>query len=299
MPLFISPGPTTEDTETSATGQLRLGTITLHLNESQEIQLFDWAGQAVQAATAACEEAVSSKRRQWGQSQMIANLQGQLDDLVQAKDEHETLLLEKFQALLDSKKAKIRDQQRHLDEANGPAATAAVTTSLADSGAKDDDRSRRRTTRKPDSSSPRKRKVAAHVDLPDVDRSAPDEANADSAEDDDRSLTQTISEPSSDDDEAAEESDPAEKVPPPSPPSQTKGNILEPPSRRNPPPPRRLPFGDHVHQPSDLPPSERSLRVRPITARTTTKTTASAAEVAPVQDDDVDHPIDESGDDEL
>ena len=287
------------NTETLANaGQLRLGTITLRLDESQEIQLFDWAGQAAQAAAAACEEAISSRRRQQGQSQTIAKLQAQLDDLVQAKDEHETLLLERFRALLDSKKAKIRDQQRQLDEANGPAATTAMAA-VADTATKDDDRSRRRTTtRKPAPSSTRKRKVAAaHMDPPDIDRPAPDETKAESAEDD---VTQTTPEPlldgDGDDDETTdEESDPAKKVSPPPPPSQTKGAILGLPSTRNPPPPRRLPFRDHVHHPSDLPPSERSPRLGPVTA-------TSVAELAPTRDDDLDdvhHATDESGDDEL
>lgn len=48
------------------------------------------------------------------QADIIKKLNEQLEDLIRAKQEHETLLLEKFQALLNAKKLKIRDQQRLL-----------------------------------------------------------------------------------------------------------------------------------------------------------------------------------------
>jgi hypothetical protein len=48
------------------------------------------------------------------QTETILKLQSQLDSIVQAKVEHEGLLLHKFTELINSKKVKIRDQQRLL-----------------------------------------------------------------------------------------------------------------------------------------------------------------------------------------
>jgi hypothetical protein len=51
------------------------------------------------------------------QTATISTLQSQLDGIVQAKAEHEGLLLHKFAELINSKKVKIREQQRLLGTA--------------------------------------------------------------------------------------------------------------------------------------------------------------------------------------
>jgi hypothetical protein len=56
----------------------------------------------------------SLETRLAAQTETISKLQSKLDSIVQAKAEHEGLLLHKFAELINSKKAKIRDQQRLL-----------------------------------------------------------------------------------------------------------------------------------------------------------------------------------------
>jgi uncharacterized coiled-coil protein SlyX len=51
------------------------------------------------------------------QKQMVDKLNAQVKSLGEAKQEHEDALLQKFSELLNSKKLKIRDQQRLLSTA--------------------------------------------------------------------------------------------------------------------------------------------------------------------------------------
>jgi hypothetical protein len=51
------------------------------------------------------------------QKDTVAKLTAQLEQLTDAKREHEAALLEKFKLLLNEKKLKIRDQQRLLADA--------------------------------------------------------------------------------------------------------------------------------------------------------------------------------------
>lgn len=92
----------------------RLGTTTLKQNDSQAIELFDWAGTAVAATTALEGEVASLSAKYHDQQETLAKLSGQLEDLIKAKEEHENELLQKFTELLNAKKLKIRDQQRLL-----------------------------------------------------------------------------------------------------------------------------------------------------------------------------------------
>lgn len=71
------------------------------------------------SAGVTAELEISSLRSRFTEQQRTINeLQVQLDDLVKAKEEHEEMLLIKFVQILNSKKAKIRDQQRLLARAN-------------------------------------------------------------------------------------------------------------------------------------------------------------------------------------
>ena len=56
----------------------------------------------------------SMKQDHAKQQQDVIDLRKQLQQLVEAKKHHEDELLEKFRLLLNSKKAKIRDQKRLL-----------------------------------------------------------------------------------------------------------------------------------------------------------------------------------------
>jgi len=63
----------------------------------------------------AAEGLVSSmKHDHVKQQQDVADLRKQLQQLTEAKKHHEDELLEKFRLLLNSKKAKVRDQKRLL-----------------------------------------------------------------------------------------------------------------------------------------------------------------------------------------
>lgn len=92
----------------------RLGTITLKQDDSQAIELFDWAGTAVAATTTLESEVASLSVKYHDQQEALAKLNGQLEGLIKAKEEHENELLQKFTELLNAKKLKIRDQQRLL-----------------------------------------------------------------------------------------------------------------------------------------------------------------------------------------
>lgn len=92
----------------------RLGELALSKNENEEIELFGWLG----TATARCDELVKELTNLDGrckeQGQAIKVISQQLEDLIEAKIEHENSLLEKFRELLNAKKLKIRDLHRAL-----------------------------------------------------------------------------------------------------------------------------------------------------------------------------------------
>ena len=92
----------------------RLGEISLQLDENQEIALFEWTAIAADRASDLEIARRDLNVKYQDQSKIIQKLSEQLEDLIEAKKEHENMLLEKFQALLNAKKLKIRDQQRLL-----------------------------------------------------------------------------------------------------------------------------------------------------------------------------------------
>ncbi|KAI9754919.1 MAG: hypothetical protein M1815_005347 [Lichina confinis] len=219
----------------------RLGSIPLRHDQAQEIELFDWAGQAAKAAAAVEDEKTSLVARAKGHDESIAELTRHLDELIRAKDEHEKAVLEKFQELLNSKKRKIREQQRLLDGVKLDGKDSALSTS---SGG---DRPSRL----------RKRKAGASGDSPSPGRSEADDANGTDAE---GGSSQTTPEPS--DRETAEEESDGYDSRPPIPPTQ-KDKVVEPRAsetrqsppqkqRADPPPRRELPFpgtGDTSNDP--------------------------------------------------
>ncbi|KAH0127624.1 hypothetical protein KCU67_g17295, partial [Aureobasidium melanogenum] len=89
----------------------------------------------------------------------IDDLTAQLDDLVKAKKSHQDEMLRKFAALLNTKKPKIRDQQRLLAHSKVDPTTA-DHVQQARSGI---------TTRKPDLSRSSKRKADANVQESETD----------------------------------------------------------------------------------------------------------------------------------
>lgn len=96
----------------------RLGEITLQILDEDEasdrVELLDWVGVAVDRATSLEMKIGDLSMKCEDHDRTIQMLNQQLEDLIEAKKEHETLLLEKFRELLNAKKLKIRDQQRLL-----------------------------------------------------------------------------------------------------------------------------------------------------------------------------------------
>lgn len=85
--------------------------------EDEAIELFDWCGLAVQAAARNRESLSSNSAKVQELSQTVDELRTQLSELIQAKEDDEAELLEKFRDLLNEKKVKIRQQQRIIASA--------------------------------------------------------------------------------------------------------------------------------------------------------------------------------------
>ncbi|KAI4761366.1 hypothetical protein E4T52_06484 [Aureobasidium sp. EXF-3400] len=129
----------------------RLGAITLDKDENEDIQLYDWTGFAVTRADVLAHQLATFQSTVTEHQKTIDDLTAQLDDLVKAKKSHQDEMLRKFAALLNTKKLKIRDQQRLLAHAK------------VDPGAADQVQQARSGTagRKPDLSRSSKRKIDA------------------------------------------------------------------------------------------------------------------------------------------
>lgn len=91
-----------------------LGEILLKEDDDLELDTIGWANTAILRGNSLASEVQSLQQRYNDQDAKIVALNQQLSDLVKAKEDHETALLEKFRELLNEKKLKIRDQQRLL-----------------------------------------------------------------------------------------------------------------------------------------------------------------------------------------
>lgn len=116
----------------------RLGSIRLDEDtEREEVSGFEWTDTAVANADGLRSELETLQASMASQNDDLAKLNQQLDDLVKAKKEHEDELMQKFAALLNEKKLKIRDQQRLLNGAKvDPGAAKAVRDSRDGQGRK-------------------------------------------------------------------------------------------------------------------------------------------------------------------
>jgi predicted nucleic acid-binding Zn-ribbon protein len=88
--------------------------LSLSQTDDEAIDPYIWAGEAIQASDALEDEVESLQKQLNEERAATARLREQLQSLVDAKEEHEKVLLSKFTELLNSKKLKIRDQQRML-----------------------------------------------------------------------------------------------------------------------------------------------------------------------------------------
>jgi len=93
----------------------RLGSLKLTLDdEREEVAFPEWVDTAVSASDSLRDQLNTLQISVTEQQKQVTSLTQQLDDLVKAKKDHEEELLKKFAAMLNSKKLKIRDQQRLL-----------------------------------------------------------------------------------------------------------------------------------------------------------------------------------------
>ena len=96
----------------------RLGEITLQVLSDEEagerVELLDWVGVAVDKTTFLQAKVDDLSLKYEEQGKVIQKLNKQLEEFIEAKKEHESALLQKFQELLNEKKLKIRDQLRLL-----------------------------------------------------------------------------------------------------------------------------------------------------------------------------------------
>ncbi|PHH81624.1 hypothetical protein CDD82_317 [Ophiocordyceps australis] len=90
----------------------RLGIIEFACDQKERIQLYDWCDTALDALAESKAEAQASAARARELEAAVSDLQTQLNELVETKQQDETALLCKFRDLLNEKKVKIREQQK-------------------------------------------------------------------------------------------------------------------------------------------------------------------------------------------
>ena len=95
----------------------KLGEVVFQKDESQELDITRWAGTAVERSNRLDREVRDLTSKFDQQSKKFEMLNHQLEDMIKSKIEHESSLLQNFRELLNTKKLKIRDQQRLLSSA--------------------------------------------------------------------------------------------------------------------------------------------------------------------------------------
>jgi hypothetical protein len=95
----------------------KLGSLTLHQDEEQDIELFDWTNLAVTRADILEQRFDSLLDRFRIAESTIKLLKKQLEEFINSKNQHEQQLFSGIVQLLNEKKLKIRNQQRLLASA--------------------------------------------------------------------------------------------------------------------------------------------------------------------------------------
>ncbi|KAL8712762.1 MAG: hypothetical protein Q9220_002970 [cf. Caloplaca sp. 1 TL-2023] len=95
----------------------RLGDLSLSHDPHAAINLFEWCHTAV-SHSKSLETTLDDVNRKHAEQVLISQrLNEQLEDLIKAKKEHEDAIIRRCAVLLNTKKSKIRDQQRLLNTA--------------------------------------------------------------------------------------------------------------------------------------------------------------------------------------
>ncbi|BFZ60960.1 hypothetical protein YB2330_002017 [Saitoella coloradoensis] len=88
--------------------KIRLGDMDIPASEAEEVSLLDWVGEGCLMREEATAQHEHLRARVEKHEKTITLLKSQLVDLTKAKRDHESLLLAKFTAILNTKKRKIR-----------------------------------------------------------------------------------------------------------------------------------------------------------------------------------------------
>ncbi|CAM1503915.1 Fc.00g015060.m01.CDS01 [Cosmosporella sp. VM-42] len=224
----------------------RLGAITLNQNDEEPIELFEWCGAAVEAADDGKEALAELTAKSHDMEAAAAQLRSQLEELIQAKEEDETALLQKFRDLLNEKKVKIREQQRVL------ATSGSFNASLPGSSSQQSQPAPPPTApskpaRKPTKSRAAKRKAPSSKRGEDeedeeVEPMEVDPIKQEDEETDPGNTTEGTTSVASDDDEDEAPVSSSRKARTPSPARESRTKASPKKATEQPPPPRALPF---------------------------------------------------------
>ncbi|OAA59430.1 DNA double-strand break repair and VJ recombination XRCC4 [Cordyceps fumosorosea ARSEF 2679] len=271
-PLSVINATATVQSETSITITIRKqvqgitvkfpGSSILDLShdENQEIELLQWCAASADAVVASNAATAQAQSTVTELEAAIQKLKEQLEELLKAKDEDETALLQKFRDLLNEKKVKIREQQKVL--ASGTFAAAAAQEPEPEEQSPEPEPSKGRSrARKPAASRARKRKAPAPIkeeeesDGGDAAEEEPRIKSEPEDTEDGGNTTEATASVDGDEDDSDEkmaddsgrnEQDKAATSPPPREPSPPKKAAAAPPPKRD------LPFANR--KPKEAPP---------------------------------------------
>ncbi len=174
----------------------RLGSLELAQTEdTDKVDLFGWAGQAIDQRDKLESQIAEGREEANASTSTIASMQAQLKDLVKAKAEHETELLEKLAALLNEKKMRLRELNRHMSTAKVDHRALERLEATLPSGSSTRPRGKKRSARETAQAS--EFDESDGFEAMDVDKPANEKKAAES--DDDRHTTENETETESDD----------------------------------------------------------------------------------------------------
>ena len=217
----------------------RLGGIELaQTQDTDNVDLFGWAGQSIERRDELENQILEEKEETSKSTTMIASLQAQLEDLTKAKSEHEAELLDKFAALLNEKKLRLRELNRQMSTAKiDKNALERLEASLGPSGSNTRQRGKKRPAR--DTEEANESDESDGFEAMDVDK--PDEKEADS--EDGRQTTDNESDTESNDEGDLDKPMTSQIE------AGSDGGASTKKQQQSLPPPRNLPFTKQTKQP--------------------------------------------------
>jgi hypothetical protein len=93
----------------------RLGGLELlQTADTDDVDLFGWTSQVIDQRDKFEDDFLAYRQKASKSNETIDSLEHQLEELIKAKEEHETELLSKFAALLNEKKLRLRNLERNM-----------------------------------------------------------------------------------------------------------------------------------------------------------------------------------------